>query len=64
MTKTFASATTVEDALDALSSGARPVAGGTDLVVGARQGKAPLPEAIVRVPVVWPSAIVMSPWSV
>ena len=30
-------------------AGARPVAGGTDLVVGARQGKAPLPEAIVAI---------------
>ena len=49
MTRTFASATTLEDALDALGSGARPVAGGTDLVVGARQGKAPLPEAIVAI---------------
>src|SRR5213078_3487443 len=29
--------------------GARPVAGGTDLVVGARQGKAPLPDAIVAI---------------
>ena len=28
---------------------ARPVAGGTDLVVGARQGKAPLPDAIVAI---------------
>jgi CO/xanthine dehydrogenase FAD-binding subunit len=49
VTETFASATTLEDALDALGSGARPVAGGTDLVVGARQGKAPLPEAIVAI---------------
>ena len=49
MTSTFASAATLEDALDALASGARPVAGGTDLVVGARQGKAPLPEAIVAI---------------
>ena len=32
------------EALSALANGARPVAGGTDLVVGARQGKAPLPE--------------------
>ena len=31
MTRTFASATTLEEALDALGSGARPVAGGTDL---------------------------------
>ena len=49
MTISFASAVTLEDALDALGSGARPVAGGTDLVVGARQGKAPLPEAIVAI---------------
>jgi CO/xanthine dehydrogenase FAD-binding subunit len=49
MTRTFASATTLEDALDAVGSGARPVAGGTDLVVGARQGKAALPEAIVAI---------------
>ena len=49
VTRTFTSAATVEDALDALGSGARPVAGGTDLVVGARQGKAPLPEAIVAI---------------
>jgi CO/xanthine dehydrogenase FAD-binding subunit len=45
----FATATTVAEALAALSQGARPVAGGTDLVVGARQGKAPLPEALVAI---------------
>jgi CO/xanthine dehydrogenase FAD-binding subunit len=45
----FATATTLEDALAALSAGARPVAGGTDLVVGARQGKAPLPDALVAI---------------
>jgi len=49
MTRSFTSAVTVEDALEALGSGARPVAGGTDLVVGARQGKAPLPDAIVAI---------------
>jgi CO/xanthine dehydrogenase FAD-binding subunit len=49
VTISFASAVTLKDALDALGSGARPVAGGTDLVVGARQGKAPLPEAIVAI---------------
>jgi CO/xanthine dehydrogenase FAD-binding subunit len=49
MTRSFTSATTVEDALSAMVGGARPVAGGTDLVVGARQGKAPLPEAIVAI---------------
>jgi CO/xanthine dehydrogenase FAD-binding subunit len=46
---TFTSATSVEEALEALDAGARPVAGGTDLVVGARQGKARLPEAIVAI---------------
>lgn len=45
----FATATTIEEALAALSQGATPVAGGTDLVVGARQGKAPLPEALVAI---------------
>jgi len=49
MTRSFTSAATIEDALTALGSGARPVAGGTDLVVGARQGKAPLPDAIVAI---------------
>ena len=49
MTRSFVSAATVDDALSALSGGARPVAGGTDLVVGARQGKAPLPDAIVAI---------------
>ena len=46
---TFTTAATVDDALAALASGARPVAGGTDLVVGARSGKAPLPESIVAI---------------
>jgi len=49
MTRSFASAATLEDALSALGAGARPVAGGTDLVVGARQGKAPLPDSIVAI---------------
>ena len=49
MTRRFTSAATVEEALAAIASGARPVAGGTDLVVGARQGKAPLPESIVAI---------------
>ncbi len=49
MTRSFTSATTVREALDAIGAGARPVAGGTDLVVGARQGKAPLPEAVVAI---------------
>lgn len=46
---TFVSATTIEDALAAISAGARPVAGGTDLVVGARAGKTTLPESIVAI---------------
>lgn len=45
----YASATTVADALEALAAGARVVAGGTDLVVGARQGKTPLPESLVAI---------------
>jgi CO/xanthine dehydrogenase FAD-binding subunit len=49
VTRSFVSAVTLEDALDALGAGARAIAGGTDLVVGARQGKAPLPEAIVAI---------------
>jgi CO/xanthine dehydrogenase FAD-binding subunit len=49
MTRSFTSAETLEDALSAIASGARPIAGGTDLVVGARQGKAPLPESIVAI---------------
>jgi len=49
MTRSFTSATTLDDALSVMAGGARPVAGGTDLVVGARQGKAPLPDAIVAI---------------
>jgi len=49
MIRSFTSASTLDDALTAIADGARPVAGGTDLVVGARQGKAPLPEAIVAI---------------
>ncbi len=32
-----------------MAAGARPIAGGTDLVVGARQGKAPLPASLVAI---------------
>jgi CO/xanthine dehydrogenase FAD-binding subunit len=42
-------ASTVDEALEALSTGARPIAGGTDLVVGARHGKAPLPDHLVAI---------------
>ena len=49
MSATYAAAATLEDALAAVGTGCRPIAGGTDLVVGARQGKAPLPEALVAI---------------
>ncbi|HEY7002757.1 MAG TPA: FAD binding domain-containing protein [Gaiellaceae bacterium] len=49
LTVSFVSAGSVGEALSALQDGARPVAGGTDLVVGARQGKAALPESIVAI---------------
>jgi CO/xanthine dehydrogenase FAD-binding subunit len=49
MSATYTAAATLPDALAALASGARPVAGGTDLVVGARQGKAPLPDSLVAI---------------
>jgi CO/xanthine dehydrogenase FAD-binding subunit len=49
VTQSYTAVETVEDALAALANGARPVAGGTDLVVGARQGKAPLPDRIVAI---------------
>ncbi|MCB1000152.1 MAG: FAD binding domain-containing protein [Acidimicrobiales bacterium] len=42
-------ATTVDDALAAMAAGARPIAGGSDLVVGARHGKAPLPDSLVAI---------------
>lgn len=49
MTASYLTARTVEEAVDAMAAGARPVAGGTDLVVGARQGKAQLPQALVGI---------------
>jgi CO/xanthine dehydrogenase FAD-binding subunit len=49
VTQSYVAAETVEDALAAMANGGRPVAGGTDLVVGARQGKAPLPDSIVAI---------------
>jgi CO/xanthine dehydrogenase FAD-binding subunit len=42
-------ATTTDHAVEAMAEGARPVAGGTDLVVGARQGKAALPDRLVAI---------------
>ncbi|HEY2438712.1 MAG TPA: FAD binding domain-containing protein [Solirubrobacteraceae bacterium] len=49
MTASLQIAATVEEATQQLADGARVVAGGTDLVVGARQGKAPLPERLVAI---------------
>ena len=45
----FTTATSVEDAVAAIAAGARPIAGGTDLVVGARAGKSTLPANIVAI---------------
>ena len=45
----FTIAYSIDDALTALAAGARPVAGGSDLVVGARHGKAPLPADLVAI---------------
>jgi CO/xanthine dehydrogenase FAD-binding subunit len=49
MSGQYVAAATVEDAVREIGGGARPVAGGTDLVVGARQGKAPLPDRVVAI---------------
>ncbi|MBA2720625.1 MAG: FAD binding domain-containing protein [Chloroflexi bacterium] len=51
MTDRFIAPTTIEDALAILArdKAARPVAGGTDLVVASRQGRKPLPESIVAI---------------
>ncbi len=46
---TFTIATTVNEAVRLLAAGARPVAGGSDLVVGARHGKFPLPADLVAI---------------
>ncbi len=45
----YVEARDVPGAVAALAAGARAVAGGTDLVVGARHGKAPLPDALVGI---------------
>ena len=49
MSASLVVASSVDQVLRELASGARAVAGGTDLVVGARQGKAPLPERLVAI---------------
>jgi len=45
----FVIAATLDEALTAVAAGARPIAGGTDLVVGARDGKEPLPDHLVAI---------------
>ena len=45
----FTIAQSLDEALAAMMSGARPIAGGTDLVVGARHGKSRLPESLVAI---------------
>jgi len=51
VTTRFAAPAELEEALALLAAdaAARPVAGGTDLVVAARQGRKPLPESIVAI---------------
>ncbi len=46
---TFTIAHSLNDVLTALAAGARPIAGGTDLVVGSRQGKGSLPETLIAI---------------
>jgi CO/xanthine dehydrogenase FAD-binding subunit len=45
----YTAAHTLDEALAAMAGGARPVAGGSDLVVAARHGKTPLPGNIVAI---------------
>ena len=47
MTLTVASS--IDDIIAALAAGARPIAGGTDLVVGSRQGKGSLPDSLIAI---------------
>ncbi len=47
MTGRFEAPTAIDDALAAVAAGSRPVAGGTDLVVGVRQGKWTMPGDLV-----------------
>ena len=45
----FVIAESLDAALAEVAAGARPIAGGTDLVVAARQGTMPLPDALVAI---------------
>ncbi|HEY8439519.1 MAG TPA: FAD binding domain-containing protein [Candidatus Limnocylindrales bacterium] len=51
MTSRFVAPTSLDEAIAILAAdaAARPVAGGTDLVVASRQGRRPLPDAIVAI---------------
>ena len=49
MSTTYVAAGTLEEALAAVAAGARPIAGGTDLVVGSRSGAKPMPDAVVAI---------------
>ena len=51
MTSRFVAPTALDDALAVLAADpeARPIAGGTDLVVASRQGRRPLPDSIVAI---------------
>ena len=46
---TLTIATSLDQVLAGLAEGARPIAGGTDLVVGARQHKSTMPETLVAI---------------
>lgn len=45
----FVQARTLQEALDHLAQGGRPIAGGTDLVVAARSGRSALPASLVAI---------------
>jgi CO/xanthine dehydrogenase FAD-binding subunit len=49
MTQAYIAPESLGDVLAAVAAGARPIAGGTDLVVGARHGKAPLPDSLCAI---------------
>lgn len=48
-THRFVSATSIDEAVQCLAEGARPIAGGTDLVVAARSGRRSLPASLVAI---------------
>lgn len=47
--KEFRIAKSLDEALELMADGFTPIAGGTDLVVAARHGKAPLPEKVLSI---------------